>query len=193
MISPVDKRKRDWCVEIERALADLAQHHQCSPAGLAEDPAFVSALLKATATALATHQKKKLFVLREFLVAVGSRAIPDEETQHALLRLLDDLSVGHLEVLQFLKAEADAIGSLDNLDAVYERYRAAYRGQLDRMTFRWLLADLTSRMVIHLGDITDMDEFASQKSFLLLQSSKQRPLQITALGERLLQLLSAPT
>jgi hypothetical protein len=93
LISPLEKRKRAWSEEIEKALLGLSEQHQRLPDALAEDPAFVSALLKATTAALATHQKKKIDVLRAFVVAVGSKAIPDEELQHALVRLLEDLSV----------------------------------------------------------------------------------------------------
>jgi len=44
-------------------------------------------------------------------------------------------------------------------------------------------------MVIHLGDIEDMNEFASRQERLLLESSKIRPFQITDLGRQLLKLL----
>jgi hypothetical protein len=145
--------------------------------------------VKATASAVATHQEKKRAMLRAFVVAVGSRAIPDEELQHALLRLLEDLSVGHIEVLTFLAADAEAITSKESLEDVFARYRSEHHGQLDRVTFRWLLSDLASRMVIHLGDIEDMNEFASQRSHYLTGSSKTRPLQVTKLGRRFLELL----
>jgi hypothetical protein len=153
LISPVEKRKREWCEEIEKALEILNSQYDKSPAALAEDPAFVTALFKATASALATHRKEKWALLRHFLISVGSRAIPDEEMQHAILKLVDELSVGHIEVLRYLEADYDLLKAKDSLEAFYGRYHYEHKGALDRITFRWVLADLSSRMVIHLGDL----------------------------------------
>jgi len=189
LVSPLDKRKREWCDEVEKALQILRSQYHKLPEALAEDPAFVTALLKATATALATHRKEKWVLLRHFLVSVGSRAIPDEEMQHALIRLLDDLSIGHIEVLRFLEADYGLLKAKETLEAIYGRYHYEHKGELDRITFRWILADLSARMVIHLGDIEDMNEFASRQERLLLESSKIRPFQITDLGRQLLKLL----
>jgi hypothetical protein len=189
LASPLDKRKREWCEEVEKALQILSSQYEKLPEALAEDPPFVTALLKATATALGTHRKEKLASLRNFLVSVGSKTIPDEEMQHALLRLLDDLSVGHIDVLRYLEADYDILKGKETLEAFYGRYHYEHKGQLDRITFRWILADLSARMVIHLGDIEDMNEFASQQVNLGLESSKIRPFQITDLGRELLKLL----
>jgi len=189
LISPLDKRKREWAEEVEKALQVLISQYQKLPATLAEDPTFLTALLKATAIALTTHRKEKWTLLQHFLIAVGSRAIPDEELQHALLRLCDDLSVGHLEVLRFLETDYGLIKRKETLEAIYGRYHNEHKGELDRITFRWILADLSARMVIHLGDVEDMNEFASQRNSLVFESSKVRPLQITGLGRQLLKLL----
>ena len=75
-------------------------------------------------------------MLRHFLVSVGSRAIPDEEMQHALIRLLDDLSIGHIEVLRFLEADYGLLKAKETLEAIYGRYHYEHKGELDRITFR---------------------------------------------------------
>jgi hypothetical protein len=187
--SPLEKRKRAWSDEVEAALAELASKHQRLPHALAEDPSFVSALLKATRAALATHQKLKIAALRSFLVAIGAKKVTDEELQEALIKLLEELSVGHIEVLSFLEAEYCVIAKEEKLEAVFDLYHSACKGQFDRMTFRWMLADLASRMVIHLGDLEDMDEFATQLNTYASPDSKVRPLQITQLGKQLLGVL----
>lgn len=189
LASPLEKRKREWAEEVEVALQVLRADYQELPNTLAEDSVFVSALLKATTTALATHQTEKRILLRNFLIGVGSKAIPDQELQHALLKLIDDLSIGHLEVLRFLEEDYLTITEKDDLEAIYGRYHFARTGQLNRITFRWIVADLSTRMVIHLGDIEDMNEFASQRETIVTESSKFRPLQITDLGRELLKLL----
>ena len=189
LVSPLDKRKRLWTDEVEAALAELASKYNRLPGALAEDPAFVTALLKATSAALATHEKLKLEALRAFIVAVGSKALSDEELQHALVRLVGDLSVGHVEVLRFIEADYEAVSTNVRLEEVFIRYNSEYRGKLDRMAFRWILSDLAARMVVHLGDIEDMSEFASKRESILRESSEIRPLQITGLGFRLLDLL----
>ena len=189
LVNPLDTRKRAWIKEVEKALTELSEKHQRLPDALVDDPAFVTAFLKATAAALATHHEIKIQALREFIVAVGAKSVPDEELQHALLRLLEDLSVGHIEVLLFLKKDNTVPGDKKGrgLEGVFGRYR--HNGKLGRMAFRWIISDLTARMIIHLGDLEDMNEFASQRSALLLEDSGERPLQITALGHHFLKLL----
>lgn len=188
LLSPVESRKQLWAEEIETALNDLKTRHQRLPKELTEDPVFVSALLSVTRIALATHRKEKIDALRHFITAVGSKAIPDEELQSALIKLLEDLSVGHLEVLKFLETEYIIISEKEGLEQVFEVY-SNQGGLLERMTFRWILADLASRMVIHLGDLEDMNEFSSQEEWLVTEKSKIRPLQITGLGKELLKIL----
>jgi hypothetical protein len=189
LISPIEKQKREWAAEVEKALQVLSSRYQKLPEALAEDPAFLTALLKATAAALATHRKEKWTLLQRFLIGVGSKAIPDEELQHALLRLLDDLSVGHLEVLRFLEADYTVIKGKQTLEAIFGRYHYDHKGELDRSTFRWILADLSTRMVIHFGDVEDMNEFVSQRESIVTEKSTGRPLQITKLGWEFLKLL----
>lgn len=188
LLSPVEKRRQLWAEEMETALNDLKKRHQRLPKELAEDPVFVSALLRATRIALTTHRKEKIDALRNFITTVGSKAMPDEELQFALMRLLEDLSVGHLEVLSFLESEYATISKKAELEAVFEVYNN-HEGLLSRMAFRWILADLVSRMVIHLGDLEDMNEFSSQQQWIVTEKSKIRPLQITGLGRELLKIL----
>ena len=99
--------------------------------------------------------------------------------QQALLRLLDDLSVGHIEVLRYLEADYDLLKGKETLEAFYGRYHYEHKGELDRITFRSILADLSARMVIHLGDLEDMNEFASRRASLVLESSIIRPFQMS--------------
>jgi hypothetical protein len=189
LISPLDKRKRAWSEEVEKALKELSTNYERLPDSLAEDPAFVTALLKATTVALATHQEAKIRALRNFVVAVGAKTLPEDELQQALLRLLEDFSVGHLEVISFLDASQREIETEKNLEAIYDLYQRKNEGQLDRMAFRWILADLASRMVVHLGDIEDMNEFASGLGRVLSVGSTVKPLQVTELGLHFLKLL----
>jgi hypothetical protein len=103
--------------------------------------------------------------------------------------LLDDLSVAHLEVLRFLESDYTVIKGKQTLEAIFGRYHYDHKGELDRTTFRWILADLSTRMVIHLGDVEDMNEFASRRESLVTEDSTVRPLQITKLGREFLKLL----
>lgn len=189
LVNPVEERKREWARNLEKALQVLKLQYKKLPQTLAEEPAFLTALFKATGIALATHRKEKQALLREFLIAVGSRAIPDEELQNALLKLLDDFTVGHLDILRFLESGHALIEGMETLETVYGHYRQEYKGALGRTTFRWIIADLSARMVIHLGDMEDMNEFASQRISLAPEDSGIRPLQITDLGGQLLALL----
>jgi hypothetical protein len=189
LVNPMDKRRRLWFEEMELGLEELAEKFDRLPEALGNDPEFVTALLRATAAALATHKVEKLHALRKFVVAVGGRAIPDEELQSALLRLLDDITVGHIEVLQFLEKNLGEIRRMEDLESVFGSYRYRNGGRLDRTAFRRILSDLTSRMVIHSGDLEDLNEYKSLRAGIVAENSKILPLQITELGRELLSLL----
>ena len=105
-------------------------------------------------------------------------------------RLIDELTIGHIEVLLFLEKSLGEIRKMEDLESVFGSYKYRNHGQLDRMAFRWILADLASRMVIHLGDLEDMNEYKTQRESIVTEDSRVRALQITKLGRELIAFLT---
>jgi len=56
--------------------------------------------------------------------------------------------------------------------------------------FRSFLHDLDARFLIRLGDLEDLPEYASRKSFLEDEESKQRQLEVTSLGRSFLSFIN---
>ena len=52
LVSPLDKRRRLWPEELELGLKELSEKCGRLPEALADDPQFVTALLRATSAAL---------------------------------------------------------------------------------------------------------------------------------------------
>ena len=191
IFNPLEKRRNAWTREVESALDVLQSNFHKLPAELAENPAFVTAVVNATRTALGTHREEKIQALRKYIISVGSDSLLEEELQNALHSLIDAFSVSHFNVVYYLSKLAGEDEQLVNLESLYLAYSDAREKQIGRMNFRWVLSDLSNRMVVHLGDAEDYSEYSSGHNVLETESSHTKPIQITELGTALLKLLEA--
>ncbi len=102
VLAPAVSRRRDqWFKE----LADGLDHLEEKVEGfevqkLAGDEKFVSAVIQATRTAAATHQREKLEIIRNAVLNVALSKSSDEEKQVVFLHLIDTFSITHFEILR---------------------------------------------------------------------------------------------
>jgi len=105
---PIEKRRDAWL----QGLYDDLKRLEVEVEGfkiddLANNDAFVSAVLQATQIAMRTHQQEKLDALRNALLNVIRLKSLDEETQDFFFGLIDMFTVTHIEVLRLFE---DRIG-----------------------------------------------------------------------------------
>jgi hypothetical protein len=89
-------------------------------------------------------------------------------------------------MLACLDKHAGQFARLEKLEPVYSKLQKYLDTLIERAPFRSFLHDLDARFLIRLGDLEEFPEYASRESFLLVEESKKRPLEVTALGRSFL-------
>jgi hypothetical protein len=98
---PFQERLEAWNVEVAEAVEDL-QARVGGIEKLLQNKPFVSAVIQTTRIAGSTHEPEKLLMLRHALTNVALNKPPDDYLRQAFISLIDQLTVAHILVLDFL-------------------------------------------------------------------------------------------
>ena len=119
----ISRRTDEWLM----ALAEEVERLGLRLEALADEPAFIDAIVTATRAAQATHQEDKLAALRNgVLHSVGPDA-PDLDEQARFFRLVEEFTPGHLHLLSFLN---DPEGTYERQGLARPNMSAGSRGAL---------------------------------------------------------------
>lgn len=188
-LNPLEKRKQQWMVEVGQAIEEINKKYSLLPDSLQNDERFISFLYQATILALKNHQRQKITALRSAIVSVAKLEQVSEDLAFQFLRYIDELSVTHLSMLACLDKHAGQFARMEKLEQVYSKIKSYLGESIDRAAFRSFLHDLEIRFLIRAGDLDDLPEYDSKKSFLLLEQSTKRPLEVTSLGRSFLSFI----
>ena len=156
VLAPAVARRRDeWSKELADALERLEQKVEgFKVEELANNEPFISAVIQATRTAIATHRPDKRAMLRNALLNSALGRGPAEELQEVFFAAIDALSLNHIRILNFYwtgLSELNKAGKWDSLHpyalsncatAIGELY-PDMKGQEDLLLY--LMTDLKSR------------------------------------------------
>ena len=99
----LNKRREQWFTELAEAVDELQQRFDgFDPEALAENEAFVDAVVTATRIVDRTSQREKIEVLRNAVLNSALPTSPDEDVQQLYFRLIDDLTPTHMRLLTLL-------------------------------------------------------------------------------------------
>jgi hypothetical protein len=105
--SPIEKRRDEFLQDLAWVVRETAARvDDLQPEKLAEQEAFVSAVLYAARIAMSTHQREKLDVLRNAVLNVALAKTSEEEKQIVFLKLIEIFSATHFEILRLFSAPA---------------------------------------------------------------------------------------
>lgn len=100
--SSIERRRRKWMENVADTLQQIQkQIDEFKIENLAKNEAFVTTLLQASQIAIRNHQEEKLEALKN---AVANSALPERpetDLQLMFLRLVDELTVSHINLLSF--------------------------------------------------------------------------------------------
>jgi len=105
VITPsVGRRRDEWL----RGLADGLDALEAKVDGFAVEnlvgnEVFVSAVIEASKTAIATHKEEKREALRNALLNVALGRTPDEDQQQIFLRYIEELTIWHIKFLVYFR------------------------------------------------------------------------------------------
>lgn len=97
------QRQADWLDQLAEAVDEL-QSQVGEPLDfqeLAENDAFMDAVVTATRAAHATHQEEKLAALRNGVLQTLSPNVPTVDEQARFFRLVEEMTGAHLKMLEF--------------------------------------------------------------------------------------------
>jgi hypothetical protein len=185
-LNPLERRKQRWMVEVSTALNLIHERFAMLPADLEQDDRFTSFLYEATTIAIKTHQAAKLDALRNSLAkSVGSSQL-NEDIGIQFLRYIDELTPSHLMLLSTLERNSIRYAEFTSLKDVCSTISTEIGSTLDEAAMRTFLQDLDARFLVRLGDLEELPEFATKKSFALREESAIRPIEVTTLGRSFL-------
>ena len=97
---PLEKRKREWMLEITDVVNDLQNKFNLDIDDLANNEQFISILLYTSQIAIKNHQKEKITALKVALLNTARNEELSDDQQFIFLRLLDEFTVLHIKILQ---------------------------------------------------------------------------------------------
>lgn len=121
-----NKRMTLWLDDLAQAVNELQQKLDAPRSfdQLAEDPAFIDAVVHATRAAQATHQQEKLDSLRNAVLNSTLVGAPDVDEQARFFRLIDQFTPAQLRMLAYLN---DPAGWYERHDMGRQQFMAGSR------------------------------------------------------------------
>jgi hypothetical protein len=99
----LNKRRERWFTELADVVEELRDRFDgFDPESLAENEAFVDAVVTGTRIVDRTSQREKIEVLRNAVLNSALPAAPDQDIQQLYFALIDDLTPTHLRLLTLL-------------------------------------------------------------------------------------------
>ncbi|WP_332643266.1 hypothetical protein [Aeromicrobium sp.] len=106
-----NRRTAEWMEDLASAVDELQAGQGISFEDLAENEAFVDAVINATRAAQATHQTEKLQALRNAVLHSLDDDAPDVDEQARFIRLIEQFTPSHIRLLVFLNDPGKAFDS----------------------------------------------------------------------------------
>ena len=99
----LNERRERWFTELAEAVEELqGRFDGFDPDSLAENEAFVDAVVTATRIVDRASQREKIEVLRNAVLNSALPAAPDQDIQQLYFALIDDLTPTHMRLLTLL-------------------------------------------------------------------------------------------
>lgn len=186
---PFERRRNKWMNQVASGLTELERLAQLNIEILAENDAFIDAVLIASQAAMRTNQEEKLDALRNAVLNAALPNPPDESTQQLFLNLLESFTVWHLRILHLF---ADSSKWLhDNGKPVQQYYITASLSKVLLTAF----PELTHERPFYDQIIKDLHVrglFGTDSIHAMMSGSGVYAKQTTSFGDRFLNFFLSP-
>lgn len=199
--SPIEKRRQEWMESITASLLKLESKQSGWLETIKKDEEFHSLLITASISAFRTHLKEKREGLRNCLFN-SIRSNASFEIKQLYMRFVDELTIPHLQILQFLIQFEDRITLVDEYQKVYniliEGTTDPSVPRMERIevsAFRFLLKDLEAKGLVYISsDMRDIKNQVYESVTLVsedVEDSKLPFIKATEFGKDFLILLQS--
>ena len=202
------ERQAPLAEEFEIALTNIMKKSSVTPEILFSRQPFTTFATEALRIGLRKHQRETHVRLRFALITAALSNDQDHDLHMQYLRLLDELSERHVVLLDVICQQvesqigfAEKVSDLDHSEAMlyltpfasmqdcYNSIPEYLRKEISRIHFRLMISDLDRNFLVHTADADDFDEFQSGNSAVVDESSKSKPIAVTAHGWHFLQFI----
>ena len=101
MAAPMAKRVDTWREAVSEAIRELQDKYGRIPEDLSNDEAFIDVVAQASRAAAFTSSKVKREALRNAILNTGTSRGVDDDERLIFVRLIDELTEWHLQILDF--------------------------------------------------------------------------------------------
>ncbi|MEX0812397.1 MAG: hypothetical protein WD048_09275 [Chitinophagales bacterium] len=161
---PVSERLHEWRVEVAGELLDLQDKVEgFQVENLKSNEEFTSFLLEASQIAFKTHQKEKLFYLKN---SIGNyfNMNTEYDKKSSFLSIVDDLTTTHIDCLLFIVEKEDLIVEEVKGFEVFHEIYSKENPTIDKYFFRKCVRDLENISLIRISG--DFRDFHSQGGYV---------------------------
>lgn len=194
--SPLEHRRSAWEKQITATINFLTEHHKIRLQDLAADPLFISSVFRATMIAISTHRKEKLQSLSNALknCATKERASTSEDFDLIYIRLIDELTPLHIQILEHYISLGNGLGNLTSYPDLFNSVAKKLGKGIDRDHFLLLNNDLASKGLIRVSsDIEGFDDLYQGNSMLLEDTDDSLPrVAVSEAGREFISYISEP-
>jgi len=187
VIPPIEKRKQKWMEDVVTELKILEERQTGIIEQLVNNEEFISLLMSASVNAYKTHLKEKHEKLRNVLFnSIESEIIFD--LKQVFLNFVDELTLPHLDILEFIDVHEEKIRSLNEFERIYliwaQERLILNENKITLDTFRYIMKDLEAKGLIYISD--DMLEVPNKvyvSDYLTTNESENNELPFVKISE----------
>lgn len=192
---PLVKRREEWMEEIATALYALEQRQQVRFEDLRDNAAFITLLLQASDAAIRSHHVKKVKHLKNAVLNSATNADIKEGLQTLFIRFVNELSVPHLLLLEFMRASESEIRDARSYEEIYSTFNE-FDGskEIGREEFLLLCNDLNSRILVKISPtVSGFDDIDGADIVTTGGGDGVKPtVKVTDIGKQFLIFVSEP-
>lgn len=180
-----DKLMKAMALEIEQLNKNQIDFNK-----LRNNPDFYDITFEVFKSAIKTNADMKLAILANFYI---SKIVTQAEVNHdknlLLLKIIDDLTLTHLSIFNFLNEKENDYSRLDNFQTVYDDYCKTLTDlKMEKSLFRAFLKDIENKNLCRFSQ--NVNEYGSTGGYMESEDSTVVPgLAITNLGHEMINLI----
>lgn len=190
----LETRQNEWMKNVQVALNELQNKERgFTIQQLAENEEFITIFLRSTQIATRTHQKERLFLLKNSLVNFNNNI--DFDFKAVFLKYVEELSISSVVVLSFLsqfQREIRAVNSFEELYNIFHDGTLVTKGKLvsvDLVNFKFLTNELETKGLIRVNrSIADLPGQVNEGGYLKDYSKDEHMpyIKVLPIGEQFL-------
>ncbi|MCB2199041.1 hypothetical protein KQI63_06520 [bacterium] len=193
-----DKRNQEWQEAVSEALNELLDREIVDYEKLSTDEEFITILIKANFIAWQDQRKEKREALRNAALNSAKGIDIDPDFQQQFLRWIDELTVSHIQILQYLYRNMDKFLQVNSFEGIRIKFQKDTGSGIKANEITLLIQDLDRRDLIEISSEIDDQRVVRKKvpentGRVITREIQERPkMKTTRIGLDFLRFIKNP-